>query len=108
MSRLKKTIASGAVAALSGTGAFMALGGHAAHASTPINGTSVVNMFSTWESSLGDIKYNCSTYAMMEMLQGDVTEAVEFLSSSEGNIDESCGYLAGYGVGVGYGFFIGG
>ena len=98
MSRLKKTIASGAVAALSGTGAFMAFGGQTAHASTIVNPTTFVTLISTVESSLGDLRYDCSLYAMGEMLQSDAQEAIEMLSSSEGTFSESCGYLAGYGV----------
>ena len=97
MSRLKKTIASGAVAALSGTGAFLAFGGQTAHASTVVGG-GTVTLISTFESSLGDLRYDCSLYAMGEMLQSDAQEAIEMLSSSEGNFSESCGYLAGYGV----------
>ena len=105
MSRLKKTIASGAVAAFSSTGAFMALGGHAAHASTnPVSLTFPavnVTLISTYESILGDIRYDCSLYAMSEMLEGDAHEALEMLGTAaqnEGNVDEACGYLAGYGV----------
>ena len=97
MSRLKKTIAAGAVAALSGTGSFLALGSHAAHASTPLNGTSSVDLvIHTWESYLGDVKYDCSVYAMNLMLSGNVSGSL--------SVNNFCGYLAGYGVGVGYGF----
>ena len=99
MSRLKKTIASGAVAALSGTGAFIGLGSHAAHASTPLNGTSTILVtIDTLESELGTAKYDCSVYTMNLMLLGQVEDALD------DNTD--CGYEAGDGVGVGYGFIL--
>ena len=97
MSRLKKTIASGAVAALSGTGAFIGLGSHAAHASTPLNGTTLIpltlsgSFVDTLESELGTDKYDCSVYTMNLMLLGQVEDALD------DNTD--CGYEAGDGVG---------
>ena len=109
MSRLKKTIASGAVAAFSSTGAFMALGGHAAHASTnPVSLTFpavTVTLLSTWESFLGDIRYDCSLYSMSEML--DSFNPTGSGESASTNFNEAynnlgyCGYLAGYGTGFG-------
>ena len=104
MSRLKKTIASGAVAALSGTGAFIGLGSHAAHASTPLNSTTAFpfgppltlsgSFVDTLESELGTDKYDCSVYTMNLMLLGQVEDALD------DNTD--CGYEAGEGVGVGF------
>ncbi len=111
MSRLKKTIASGAVAALSGTGAFLAFGGQTAQASTPVGGSVAfpfgppVTLITTYESFLGDIRYDCSLYAMTEMLASDADEALEMLSFSETNFSESCGPLAGYGN-FGFGFIV--
>ena len=63
----------------------------------------MVTLIPTYESFLGDIRYNCSLYAMTEMLASDAAEALEMLSSSEGNFSESCGPLAGFGN-FGYGF----
>ena len=108
MSRLKKTIASGAVAAFSSTGAFMALGGHAAHASTnPVSLTFpmitvTLPLITTFESFLGDIRYDCSLYAMTEMLDS-YNPAGSTGETASGNFGEAynqlryCGYLAGYG-----------
>ena len=86
------------------SGAFLAFGGQTAHASTIVGG-GPVTLITTYESFLGDIRYDCSLYAMGEMLQSDATEALEMLSSSEGNLSESCGYLAGYGN-FGFGFIV--
>ena len=91
----KKIAAVGAVAGLAIAGS-LALG-HSAQASTPINRTSSFILLPTYESILGDFKYDCSTIAMNFMLGGAVGPALAY--------NNLCGFVAGIGVGVGGGMW---
>ena len=89
----------------------MALGGHAAHASTnPVSLTFplvTVTLLGTYESSLGNTRYDCSLYSMSEMLDSyNPTGTGESASTNFGEAYNNlgyCGYLAGAGN-FGYGF----
>ena len=89
----KKIAAVGAVAGLAIAGS-LALG-HSAQAATPINPTSSYGLFPTYESILGNLKYDCSTITMNLMLGGAVGPALAY--------NNLCGFVAGIGVGFGGG-----